>query len=65
MDSNAEITVALNYSVEKNSLVLSLFAPYWMVNKTSEDITYRIDGRHVYQHPKNLSLSKPFLLGKS
>ena len=65
VDSDAKTTLALNYSMEKNSLVLSLFAQYWMVNKTNEDITYRIDDSHVYPHPKNLSLSKPFLLCKS
>ncbi|KAJ6225422.1 hypothetical protein RDWZM_003967 [Blomia tropicalis] len=50
-----QICLAVNYSVEKSSLVLSLFSPYWMMNLTNRDLTYKIDDKHVFTHPKNLN----------
>ena len=55
-----KICLAVNYSIEKSSVVLSLFAPYWMVNYTNEDIVYRVDDKHIYKHHKDLST--PLLL---
>lgn len=55
------LCLGVNFFVENNSLSLSLFAPFWMVNQTNENITYRIDDEHVFEHPKSRAMA-PFLL---
>ena len=60
-DKKPKICLAVNYLVDKNSLLLSLFSPYWLVNQTNAVITYRIDDEHVYRQTKSLDPS-PFLL---
>src|SRR5699024_9196391 len=38
MEGTEQICLGVNFCVEKNSLVLSVFAPFWMVNQTDADI---------------------------
>lgn len=65
MDEDETITeklcLAVNFLVEMNSLTLSVFAPYWMVNRTGEEIVYKVDSEHIFQHPVSLEKA-PFLL---
>ena len=61
-DKKSKICLVLNFLVDKNSLLLSLFSPYWIVNQTNADITYRIDDDHVYRQSKALATNAPFLL---
>ena len=37
-------------SIETHSLIVSLFAPFWMINRTSQQLVYRIDDDTVLYH---------------
>lgn len=51
----------MKFQVENNSLVLAIFAPFWMVNQTAKSISYKIDSKHNFHHPESLG-TRPFLL---
>lgn len=55
------ICLAINYHLENDSISLSLFAPFWMINQTEENVTYRLDSKQHYRHPARLK-SMPYLL---
>lgn len=56
-----KLCLAVNFLVEMNSLTLSVFAPFWMVNLTGEEIAYKVDSEHIFRHAVSLERA-PFLL---
>ncbi|XP_075873846.1 intermembrane lipid transfer protein VPS13C isoform X3 [Nelusetta ayraudi] len=54
-DSDANLTVDVNVHVLKtaSSLTLSLFSPYWLINKTSRVLQYQADELSL-KHPADL-----------
>uniref|UniRef100_A0A8C5P9K6 Vacuolar protein sorting 13 homolog C n=1 Tax=Leptobrachium leishanense TaxID=445787 RepID=A0A8C5P9K6_9ANUR len=51
-DSSEQMTVDLHIHVKRigNRMVLSVFSPYWIINKTSRILQYRAEDIHV-KHP--------------
>lgn len=54
-DSDSSMTVDVNVHMMKTAscLMLSLFSPYWIINKTSRVLQYRADEVSV-KHPADL-----------
>lgn len=54
-DSDSNLTVDINVHVLKTAscLTLSLFSPYWIINKTSRVLQYRADELSL-KHPADL-----------
>ncbi|XP_063782573.1 intermembrane lipid transfer protein VPS13C isoform X2 [Pseudophryne corroboree] len=53
-DTSETMTVDLSVHVERvgNRMVLSVFSPYWIINKTSRILQYRAEDIHV-KHPSD------------
>ena len=49
-EQQLSIELAVNLSIEDSSLIITLFAPFWMINRTSEQLIYRIDDQNVIYH---------------
>uniref|UniRef100_A0A8C4Q0G5 Vacuolar protein sorting 13 homolog C n=1 Tax=Eptatretus burgeri TaxID=7764 RepID=A0A8C4Q0G5_EPTBU len=45
------VTLALHSSRRDDQLLLTLFAPYWLVNKTGRLLQYRPDSSLLFRHP--------------
>ena len=45
------VTLALHSSRRDDQLMLTLFAPYWLVNKTGRLLQYRPDSSLLFRHP--------------
>lgn len=56
-----KLTLAVNFCVEAHSLTLSVYAPFWMVNRTGEELAYKVDSRHLFHHRASMQRA-PFLL---
>lgn len=54
------LDLAVQLSIENSSLVVSLFAPFWMVNRTSQQLVYHIDDETVLHHAP--TVMEPVLL---
>ena len=44
------LDLAVKLSVENSSLIVSLFAPFWMINRTAQQLVYKIDEKTVLYH---------------
>ena len=71
--SGLKLDLQINSTVSHGTQVLSVFAPFWMVNKTGKMLTYRgQDPQNVIYHPVELEgtpmmfsyVASSFLLGK-
>ncbi|XP_054161337.1 intermembrane lipid transfer protein Vps13-like [Oppia nitens] len=69
------IDLAVKLSIENSTIVLSLYSPFWMINRTSQQLVYRVDDETVIFHqptvltpvllcfkPKNLFCKKKLCL---
>ncbi|CAG2170405.1 unnamed protein product, partial [Oppiella nova] len=48
------LDLAVKLSVENSSLIVSLYAPFWMINRTSQQLVYRIDDETVLYHAQTV-----------
>ncbi len=53
-EQQLSLELAVNLSIEDSSLIVSLFAPFWMINRTSQQLIYRIDDETVIYHASNV-----------
>jgi hypothetical protein len=53
-EQKLSLKLAVNLSIEDSSLIVSLFAPFWMINRTSQQLIYRIDNETVIYHASNV-----------
>lgn len=49
-EQQLSLKLAVNLSIEDSSLIVSLFAPFWMINRTFQQLIYRIDNDTVIYH---------------
>jgi len=69
-EQQLSLELAVNLSIEDSSLIVSLFAPFWMINRTSQQLIYRIDNETFIYHastvlsPVLLSFNQKSLFSK-
>ena len=52
--NNLKLDLGVNNTLSHGTQVLSVFSPFWMVNKTGKDLFYRSGGQetsNVFPHP--------------
>lgn len=49
-DASLSVDVSIHVTKTKSRLLLSLFSPYWIINKTSRVLQYRSEDV-MYKHP--------------
>ena len=59
-DRSQTLDLAVKLSIESSTLMVSLFAPFWMINRTSQQLIYRIDDDTVLHHAP--TVMEPVLL---
>ena len=42
--------LAVSLTIEQSSVIVSIFSPFWMLNKTSQDLVYKLDDEHQISH---------------
>ena len=59
-DDNMKLDLGVNCSKTRfENTILSIFAPFWMINKTGKNLTYRgSDNNNVLEHPTTLGYSE-------
>ena len=59
-DDNMKLDLGVNCSKTRfDNTILSIFAPFWMINKTGKNLTYRgSDNNNVLEHPTTLGYSE-------
>ena len=45
------VDLAVTLTLEGSSLVVTIYSPFWMINKTSQELTYKVDDDRQIVHP--------------
>jgi len=54
------VDLAINLSIEDSTLFVTVFSPFWMINKTCQELVYKLDEDRKVIHPS--SFNEPILV---